>query len=161
MAGDKDDTFISEVRVGVLAHDSGIFSSTKEDGVDLNGEVLFKDLGWFGEKISLRPHIGGTLNFAGDTSEAYAGLTTTIPVFSWGFIDLSVGGAWHNGETDSGRRDKKDLGCSVLFRESVSFGGYIGEHHTLSLFADHISNANLCSKNEGLENTGIRYGYRF
>ena len=26
---------------------------------------------------------------------------------------------------------------------------------------DHISNAKLCSTNEGLETFGIRYGYRF
>lgn len=161
IAGDEAPGYVSEVRVGVLAHDQGIFSSHKEDGIDINGEVLFMDLGWLGDKIALRPHIGGSVNTTGDTSQAYAGLTATIPVFSWGFFDFSFGGAYHNGETDSGRVDKKDLGCHALFRESASLGAYIGDHHTISAFADHISNASICSKNEGLENVGVRYGYRF
>lgn len=159
--GGEKSGFITELRGGVMRHDTGAFSDTKEDGVDLNAEILFFDLGWLGDTIDLRPHIGGTVNLAGDTNQAYAGMTATVPIFQWGFFDLSFGGAYHDGETNAGRGDKKDLGCSVLFRESVSLGGYVGAHHSLSLFADHISNANLCDKNEGLETVGMRYGYRF
>jgi len=42
-----------------------------------------------------------------------------------------------------------DLGYRVNERVSVEF------------YADHISNATLCSSNEGLENAGLRVGYKF
>ena len=49
----------------------------------------------------------------------------------------------------------------MLFRESASFGYILAERHGISVFLDHVSNANICDKNEGLENFGLRYGYRF
>lgn len=152
---------LSEVRLGVLAHDVGPFSSRKEDGVDINGELLFKDLGWFGKNIMLRPHLGASINTSGDTSFGYFGVTATAPITRWGFFEFSVGGAAHNGNKNMNEIGRKDLGCRVLFRESVSAGVYLGERSTLSVMLDHISNANLCEKNEGLETVGVRYGYRF
>lgn len=152
---------VSELRLGVLAHDVGVFSSNKEGGVDVNAEVLFRDLGWFGKRVALRPHLGASINTGGDTSQLYFGLTSTLPLWHWGFFELSFGGSAHNGETDANIIGRKDLGCHLLFRESVSAGIYLNEHSSIAVVADHISNANICSKNEGLETVGVRYGYRF
>ena len=77
------------------------------------------------------------------------------------FAGLSVGGAYHDGETDSGAADKKDLGCHLLFRESFTLGWQLTEHHKIAAIFDHISNAKICDHNEGLENIGLRYSYRF
>lgn len=153
-------TPLSEVRLGVLAHDVGPFSSRKEDGADLNVEVLFKDFAWF-KKVGIRPHLGGAINTSGDTSYGYFGLTGTVPVGRKLFLELSVGGAVHNGNKNKNELGRKDLGCRVLFRESIGGGVYLGKHASLSVVLDHISNANLCEKNEGLETVGVRYGYRF
>ncbi len=57
--------------------------------------------------------------------------------------------------------DKKSLGCNILFRESLDIGFRINDVHGLMFHLDHISNAKLCSTNEGLESFGIRYGYKF
>jgi lipid A 3-O-deacylase len=152
---------ISELRLGVMAHDQGIFSSNKEDGVDINAEALFTDLGWLGEKIALRPHIGGMINTNGNTSYGYFGLTATAPIGRLFFAEFSVGGAVHSGNLHDNEIGRKDLGCRVLFRESLSFGVNIDEHNSIAAVADHISNANLCDKNEGLETVGVRYAYRF
>ncbi len=141
---------VSEVRLGVLAHDVGPFSSRKEEGADLNVELLFNDLAWF-KKFSVRPHIGASINTSSDTSQGYFGLTGTAPIGRRLFLELSVGGAVHNGNKDENEIGRKDLGCRVLFRESVSGGIYLGKHSTLSIMLDHISDANLCEKNEGLE----------
>jgi hypothetical protein len=153
-------TPVSEVRVGVLAHDVGPFSARKEEGADINVEVLFKDLAWF-KKFGVRPHIGGSINTSNDTSQAYFGLTGTAPIGRRLFFELSLGGAVHNGNKNVGEIGRKDLGCRVLFRESVAGGVYLGKHATLSVMLDHISDANLCEKNEGLESVGVRYGWRF
>jgi hypothetical protein len=152
---------LSELRLGVLAHDVGPFSSRKEGGADINVEVLFRDLGWLGERFMLRPHLGGSINTSSDTSQGYFGLTATAPIGRKLFFEFSFGGTVHNGNKNEGEIGKKDLGCRVLFRESISGGIYLGERSTLSVMLDHISNANLCDKNEGLESVGVRYGYRF
>src|SRR5207253_650138 len=76
----------SEVRLGVLAHDVG-FLGGREPGADINAEVLFvspfpDDWGstwpqWLRWIARPRPHIGGDVNTAGATSQAYLGLTWT------------------------------------------------------------------------------------
>lgn len=161
VAAQANDKIVSELRLGVFAHDQGIFSSHKESGVDINGEILFSDLGWLGKRVMLRPHIGGTVNSDGNTSDGYFGLTATLPFAQRFFVEGSVGGAVHTGNLESNELGHKDLGCRVLFRESLSLGVMIDEHNSLAAVADHISNANLCDKNEGLEDVGVRYGYRF
>jgi lipid A 3-O-deacylase len=153
--------FISEVRLGVMAHDQGIFSGHKESGTDINVEILGPSLGWLGHTIALRPHLGGTANTDGNTSFGYLGLTATLPFWQIMFVEGSVGGAVHTGNLHDDEVGHKDLGCPALFRESLSLGAFLGEHITVAVVADHISNANICDKNEGLETVGARVGYRF
>ena len=157
----RGDEFLSEVRFGGLAHDQGAFSSNKEDGVDINVEVLFVSPDFLDGIGSPRPHAGLTLNSSGDTSQAYLGLSWEWDFWDGAFAGFSLGGAVHDGETTNAPLDKKELGCSVLFRESIDFGYRLDENNALMVHLDHISNAKLCDTNEGLENIGIRYGYRF
>ena len=70
-------------------------------------------------------------------------------------------GVVHDGRIKTNRIDRKELGCRVLFRESIELGYRFGTRHAISAFLDHLSNANICDKNEGLESLGVRYGYRF
>ncbi len=157
--GIKD--IFSEIRVGALWHDEGPFSRNKEGGVDANFEVLFVsptdlDVIW-----SPRPHLGLSLNSAGNTSQIYAGLTWEWDFWESAFAGFSLGGAVHDGKNRTDELDRKELGCRVLFRESINAGYRIDRNHSVMLQLDHISNAKLCSTNEGLESIGIRYGYRF
>lgn len=149
---------VSEIRLGVLGHDVGVFGSAKEEGPDLNGEVLFDPLRilW-----APRPHLGVSLNTRGDTSQAYAGLTWSWNLTRDVFVEASLGGALHNGYDDTDRPDRKSLGFPLLFRESLGLGVRVGPNLTLSLFLDHVSNARLADRNQGLDNFGIRWGYRF
>ncbi len=152
---------LSEVRFGVLKHDFGPFSSSEEDGIDVNFELLFASPGILELIWSPRPHLGVTINTDDDTDQAYFGLSWEFDVWRNLFVGLSFGGAVHNGETETDRSDKKELGCKLLFRESLELGYRFGGRHAITAFLDHVSNANLCDKNEGLENLGVRYGYRF
>ena len=155
--------FLSEIKVGALVHDQGPFSRNKESGVDTNLELLFASPKFLDVIWSLRPHIGANINSSGDTSQIYLGLRYEWGFWGGAFAGFSFGGAVHDGETDqnSGKDDKMELGCKVLFRGSIEAGYRFAGHHSLSLFLDHISNAKLCDTNEGLENVGIRYGYMF
>ena len=155
--------FLSEIRVGLLAHDQGPFSSNKEDGLDVNLEFLFVSPDLLDAIWSPRPHIGFTGNTAGDTSQAYLGLTWEWGFWRRAFAEFSFGGAVHDGEltTNMVGRTKKELGCRILFRQSVAIGYKFAGPHSVMAHLDHMSNAGICDENEGLENVGIRYGYRF
>jgi lipid A 3-O-deacylase len=156
-------SFVSEVRVGGTAHDPW---SPEKGSANLTGEILFAkpftpaDL--FTSYFVPRPHIGGSLNFDGRTSFAYAGLTWTVDITPRFFIEGSFGGAVHNGET--GRivpLDRNALGCSPLFRESGSVGVRLSANWSVMATIEHLSNAGLCAQNRGLTNIGARIGYTF
>ena len=157
----KSKGLISEIRVGFLAHDIGPFSRNEEDGFDGNFEVLFTSPSWLEKIWAPRPHIGLSVNSSGDTSQAYVGLTWEWRFWRNWFIDFSLGGSIHDGKKTTTRIDRKELGCRVLFRGSFELGYIFKERHSITGFLDHISNANICDANEGLESVGIRYGYRF
>jgi hypothetical protein len=117
---------------------------------------------------SPRPHLGASFNASdANTDQVYAGLTWEWMPFDSLFIDFSFGFAGHNGrlendpgDTDTGRR--REFGCSVLFRESLEVGYVFLRRHSLSVMWDHISHGGLCDdENEGMDNLGARYGYRF
>jgi len=152
----------SELRLGVLAHDRGIFASTKEDGVDANVEVLFPSPGFLKWALSPRIHLGGSINTAGDTSAIYGGFTWTYNVTESWFVETSLGTAHHDGHT-VGNIDpnRKDLGCHWLIRGSLSVGYDLTDRSNLSVMVDHMSNGTICARNEGIDNVGIRYGVKF
>jgi lipid A 3-O-deacylase len=147
---------LSEVRLGVLAHDPLI---NKEDGVDLNAELYFDS--WTEGSWELRPSIGGTLALEEDaTSFAYLDLNYGGPLFDSVFAEFSFGGAIHDGKLDSTDPNRKELGSRVLFHAAASIGIMVGETTSISLYVDHISNAGIEEHNEGLETAGIRIGFR-
>jgi hypothetical protein len=61
-------------------------------------------------------------------------------------------------------RTSYSRGLSVLQRKRVprcTTAGDGHEHWTLLATWDHISNAGSCSRNVGLNNYGLKLGYRF
>jgi lipid A 3-O-deacylase len=160
--------FVDELRAGVLAHDIGLFGGNAEDGADINAEVRFVSPDFLKWAFSPRPHLGISVNTEGATSQLYFGLTWTATLFrdvvlrgDGLFVELSLGGAVHDGEIDTQRLDRKSLGSRVLFREALEIGWAFTPSQSISLMLDHMSNANLAERNEGLDNFGIRYGIKF
>ncbi len=152
---------VSEIRLGALVHDEGPISQDVEDGYDGNLEILFLSPDFLDIVWAPRPHLGATVNSGSDTSQVYTGLSWEWSFWGNWFAGFSLGGSVHDGKLKTVRSDRKELGCRLLFRESVEFGYRFGGRHGMSLFLDHISNANICDRNEGLDNFGIRYGYLF
>ena len=157
-------SFLSEFRFGLSAQDP--WGAGGRDGsANLTGEILFakpftaSDL--FTSYFIPRPHVGGSLNFDGQTSFAYAGLSWTIDVTPDVFVEGSFGGAVHNGK-DHLLADRQQLGCSPLFRESGSVGVRLSANWSLLATIEHLSDAGTCSdENRGLTNVGARVGYSF
>ena len=140
--------WLAEVRGGVLSHDTGgLWSGDHvEHGFDLNGELIFRRGSLPLGAGALRPHLGATWRLAAD---------------SGAFFELGLGAAVHDGELETTKKDQKELGSRLLFRIPIEVGFAFGEHHSLSLFFDHVSNAGLADENEGLDTLGLRYGHRF
>lgn len=146
--------------IGVIAHDRGPAADHHEEGVDLNLEVQFAPLDLSG---SLRPHLGATLNFEGDTSMAYAGLSFRVRETRRGFADLLLSVAVHDGPLHKdpvGCRLYSDCGYGirVMPRVGLEIGYRISSAASVSLFLDHMSHKWLIGgENEGLDHIGLRY----
>jgi len=153
----------NEIKLGALAHDIGPFSSQKEEGADGHVELRFNSPEFLKYIWSPYPHIGADISAVGDTSSVWIGLAWEWDFWKKYFAGFSLGGALHDGVTNQGegQEDEKELGCNPLFRLSINVGYRFNERHSIDLLLDHISNAKICDTNEGLENVGIRYGYRF
>ncbi|MEP3045608.1 MAG: acyloxyacyl hydrolase [Roseibium sp.] len=152
-----------ELRGGVMYHDA----MNRESGVDLNAEYLSRFAAFqftipgVNMRTALRPHIGGSLNTAGDTSFVYGGYSLAIDLTKRFFIEGSLGGMVHNGVDVRPDNSRLSLGCNVMFREAASLGFRITDHWNVSAMVEHGSNGGRCEANNGLTNAGVRLGYSF
>lgn len=164
---------ISELRFGVLVHDSVFLNSHHanylnplenryESGADFNPEIVFVSPDFLDIIFSPRFNIGGTINSGDDTNSAYA-------VASWDyiwdndiFLEGFLGMAWHDGERHDGNPDNIEFGSRALFRLGAEVGWRWRKVHGVSFIWEHLSNAGwLSDKNQGINNIGFRYGYHF
>lgn len=157
------DLALSELRLGIF--DQGIDGPQSEGGAAVNVEVLLARLGTSTDSPALdlvlrpRPMLGATINTEGDTSLGYAGLAWTVPLLADRlFAEASFGGALHDGPLDE--QCVASYGCAWAFRESASLGIALGEGWQVMGTVEHMSNADLCGRNRGLTNAGVRLGYR-
>ena len=146
----RADGWVDELKAGLLAHD---FLHQKESGVDFNGEVLFVSPGFMRWILSPRPHIGFSVNSAGNTDQVYAGLTWTLigkdallVEDDRLFLNYGFGGSVNDGNLDTKRSDEKELGTRLLFRLSAEAGYTFLPHNSLSVYFDHESNAGLSAQ---------------
>ena len=159
---EKKQGLFSGINLGSMAHDAGLTGETYEGGTDTNAEILFAQIPQTIDILGTpQPHLGLTINNAGATSQAYTGLTWTVPITKTMFSNISLGGAAHNGQLATRRIDQKGLGSRLLFRVALELGFRLSENHHISIIIDHVSNAGLADINEGLDTIGIRFGYTF
>lgn len=164
LAADSESAPARLISIGVLAHDKGPFSDHNEDGTDLNLEVQFAPLPilW-----SARPHLGATINFIGDTSAIYTGLTFPFYQSQRWFLDGAVGAAVHNGplHKDPVRcREESDCGFGkrLLPRLGLEAGYRFSPDQSVSFFYDHMSHKwIMAGENEGIDHIGLRYRLAF
>lgn len=149
-----------EFRFGAYAHDAE--GGGKESGVDINVEYVFRRIGrehdnWLlNHYLRPRPNIGATISTNGDTSQVYAGFLWDIWLTDNLFIETGFGGTLHDGHLDE--PGEMNFGCRFNFHDTASLGLNVGSRWTLMVTAEHMSNANLCDRNRGLTNVGVRLG---
>jgi lipid A 3-O-deacylase len=162
-------SFVDEFRLGVQYHDLHVSRKRDQGGLDINAEILFRRPNIYNDNklllflLNPRPHIGGSLNTAGETSQAYLGLTWDYRLTNSLFAEASFGGAIHSGKLKPTAipGQVSPLGCRVLIRSSFSAGYELTERLRVMVTFDHIANAGLCKFNGGLSTIGARFGYKF
>lgn len=159
---------VDAMKLGILSHDVGFLGHHVESGADVNMELQFTPPRLLAVIGSPRPMIGADINTAGNTSDGYFGLTWGIKLiqslFGWDrgvFVDGGLGGAVHNGYIDNAPPGRKKLGSPILFHLSAELGLNLTDRTSVSLFLDHMSNANLAQHNAGITNAGARVGFKF
>ncbi len=173
------ENLVTDVRVGVLAHDVPVLGERRESGVDINGELIFASPvpdGWLANvgpawRWLLRPapNVGFSANTNGDTSQLYFGLTWTVDLDNGGvlwpdhavFLALSFGPAFNTGHVHTTAPNKLALGSNVLFHPALEIGYRITPQWSISAYFEHSSNAGLANDNPGLDNLGLRLGLHF
>ncbi len=159
---------VDEMKIGVVAHDIGILGDSIESGPDVNLEVLFSPPQIFQLIGSPRPTLGGDINTAGNTDDAYFGLTWGITLiqnmFGSGgslYADGTLGGAYQDGYINSAPPGRKALGSPVLFHLSADLGYQLTPTISIEAFLEHMSNADLATHNAGITSAGGRIGFKF
>jgi len=167
----------SEVILGVMDHDTSLLGG-REKGADINPELIFSSPisdaaianapAWIHWALQPRPTIGGDINTAGQTDQAYLGAT-----WSWYLkqdlinpgdgivLDYFFGPGFNDGRIHDGTAERKALGSHVLFREGLDLGYQINPVWVISAHIDHISNGGLAKENQSINDIGLRLGYRF
>lgn len=159
---------VDEMKLGVLSHDVGIFGHHVESGPDVNLEMLFTPPPVLRAIGSPRPTIGADINTSGNTSAGYFGLTWGIKLiqslFGWDhgvFVNGGLGGAVTDGDIGKAPPGRKALGSPVLFHLDAELGLDLTPRTSVSVFIDHMSNADLATHNPGITNAGARLGVKF
>ena len=180
-----------EIIAGVFAHDVtfvgeavGLGAAGKEGGANVH-------LGWRSDRLDSWPdwmrgpraHIFISGNTEGDTSYIAAGLTWHIPLSDDGrwYVQPGMGLAVHDGydlfpdfsepgispeEFDRRvalRSERIEFGSQIVFEPEISLGYRITDNVAVELSYVHLSNGQIFhqGKNEGLDEVGVRFLYRF
>ena len=159
---------IDEVKAGILAHDVGLLGNNTESGADIVGEVLFTSPSFMHAIGAPRPALGVSVNTDSHTDYAYADLDWTAIVWRPAsapqqglYLGGFLGGAVHDGHLNHGTPTDKAFGTRLLFHLGVEIGYQITPAYSIEAYFAHLSNADLSSRNPGLNNIGIRVGFRF
>ena len=175
---------VYEVKQGILAHDRGWFGKNREGfGPDYNFELMFNSPSVLKKIWSPKPILGLTQTSTGGSSLYYGGITwqgqisknwfwsgTTGIAYTNGIRKLSTGAVPGGDQCPNYKKfcaandpDKKiQFGSKWLHRGAVEIGWNFYGNDTISLMFSHVSHAGLLSdKNHGMDEFGIRYGYRF
>ena len=174
-----------EVKQGILAHDRGWFGVNREGfGPDYNFELMFNSPNILKKIGSPKPLLGLTQTSTGGSSLYYGGITWTKHFKKRWFVSGTTGIAYTNGIrrlpkgakagedqcpgppvclAGGGDPDKKiEFGSKWLHRGAVELGWNFYGKDTISLMFSHVSHGSMLDeKNHGMDEFGIRYGYRF
>ncbi|WP_018149010.1 acyloxyacyl hydrolase [Henriciella marina] len=169
--------FIEEARIGVMQHNvciSDCKNADKEDGPNIEGELVFAGPDIFRYIASPRPYIVASYNTAGNTNFGGFGL-----LWNWDFatgwsLEPSLGYVIHDGanespfpqgdpRSDAFAQNNIYFGSDDLFRTGLALNRDIGENWGVQFQYEHLSHGQILGdgRNQGVDNIGVRGYWRF
>ena len=155
-----------EVFAGVYAHevDTPFTLHVGESGADIAAGYRFAPIEALKAIGRPQPYLIASLNTAGDTSFAGAGVSWTIgkgPVY----LRPGVGVVVHDGPSlriDTIAKRHTELGSRVLFEPEIALGYRVDERFSIEASWMHISQGQLFNgrQNPGIDMIGARLNYR-
>ncbi len=176
LAASAQAQIIKEARIGVMQHNICVIdcnNADKEDGQNINGEIVFSSPDIFRYILSPRPYVMASYNTAGKTNFGGVGLE-----WNWDFADgwsfePGLGYVLHDGTNESPfpqgdprgdafTRENLLLGSDDLFRTSLAINRDFNESWGAQLMYEHLSHGQILGngRNQGLDNVGVRIYYR-
>lgn len=168
---------IDEFRLGVMQHNvcvNDCDNANKEDGPNLNAELVFTSPDFLDILYSPRPFIVASANLSGDTSFGGVGL-----LWNWDFaegwsVEPGLGYVLHDGELEPPfpQGDPRNLpfndtavylGSEDLFRISFALNRDFGARWGVQLQYEHLSHGQIIGngRNQGMDTLGARVFWRF
>lgn len=163
---------ISEVRLGLLAHD---LARNIEDGEQITGQILFDSPDAFEIIFSPRPYLYGSFNTAGNTNLGAAGLAWTGNFTDRFSAELGFGISYNDGVKDVSQLDPGDpdrirlansralLGSRWLFHTQIGADYALTRNWAVGAYYEHFSHGQILAsgRNQALDEAGVRVSYRF
>ena len=168
---------VNEFHVGVMQHNICVTdckNADKENGPNVELQVSFDSpsfLHWAG---SPQPFVMASLNTASNTSFSGFGVEWRWQFAEHWALEPSVGYVLHNGETNNPyangtpeaaafAEDHVLLGSEDLFRSSIALTRDLPGPWEGQVLFEHLSHGQILGhgRNQGLDEIGIRIGYKF
>ena len=168
---------VEEARIGVMQHNICVIdckNADKEDGPNIEGEIVFASPDFLSIILAPRPYIVGSYNTACDTNFGGVGLLWNW-VFAQGWsLEPSLGYVLHDGanespfpqgdpRSDAFARENVYFGSDDLFRTGLALNRDFGPNWGLQLQYEHLSHGQILGngRNQGIDNLGVRAYWRF
>ncbi len=169
---------IDEWRIGAVANirnDHGEIVEGKEEGVNVEIELVAKSPAWLELIGSPRPYAFGSIATNADGVN-FGGVGL---LWRWEFADgwafePGVGYIVHDGQRDNPyalgspeaaafEADNQLLGSRDLFRESLALEREFGDRFAMQIYWEHMSHGQILDegRNQGLDYVGTRFILRF
>lgn len=170
---------VDEIHVGVMAHNICVIdckNADKEDGPNVEFQVSFDSPGFLTWAGSPQPFIMASVNTAGNTSFAGAGLEWRWEFAEGWALEPGVAYVMHDGATENPfpggspenvafSEENVLLGSEDLFRTSIGLTRDFAGPWEAQLFFEHLSHGQIIGDsdghNQGIDQIGIRFGYQF
>lgn len=175
MAGQRADA--AELHIGAMAHNICVGDCKNADleaGPDIDVQLTFNSPSWLEAIGSPQPYLLVSANTRGNTSYAAAGLEWSIRLGEGWSFDPSFGYAMHDGELENpfapGTPEAAafseayiQFGSRDLFRTSFALTRRLSPRWEAQVIYAHLSHGQILGqgRNQGLDQIGVRFGYRF
>ncbi|GGC98520.1 acyloxyacyl hydrolase [Aquisalinus flavus] len=166
-----------ELRLGMAMHDFEVnMDDRRESGVNFQPQYVWNSPDFLRILASPRPYVIASINSDQETNFVGGGVLWKKNFWDTAYFwEIDTGIVYQDGRTDLPPPDQpverqRVLDTEITFGSETQFhfvsglGMAVTEEWDVQLFFEHLSHGQIfgdSDKNEGVENIGIKFGYKF